>query len=474
MSRINTNIESIRSLGRLNRNQSELALRLERLSTGFRINRGKDDPAGLIASETLRSEIRGIQQATKNSQRVINVLSVTEGALDEVSALVLELRDLVASTANESALSPDEVNANQLQIDNIINAINRVANTTEFAGRKLLNGTLGYALSGQATSQISDVNMFAARLPDNGTVSVAVAVTASAEQAQLAFNNGAATPLSGTSVVELTGSLGTAQITLTSGLTLSEAVTNINQFTSQTGVTASLSGSSGIVLNSVKFGDDEFVTVRSLQGNFIASAGTQTQDFGIDPTVLVNGQQASADGLEIALRTSILDVEMTLTSSFAQQTAASSSYLITGGGAKFQISPSIEGAGKVDLGIPTVATTNLGNSTDGFLSSLGSGGTNDMASGRFSSAELIINDSINQIAVFRGRLGAFQRYVVETNMNSMQVALENVTASESIIRDADIAEEVSKLTRAQILVQSSFQTLAIANQNPQNVLQLLG
>jgi flagellin len=124
--------------------------------------------------------------------------------------------------------------------------------------------------------------------------------------------------------------------------------------------------------------------------------------------------------------------------------------------------------------MPAVSPGNLGNNTDGFLSSLASGQANDLASGNLAASERIINAAVDQIAGFRGRLGAFQKYVVETNLDSMQVALENVTAAESSIRDADMAEEVSKLTRAQVLVQSSLQVLALANQIPQNVVQLLG
>ena len=101
MSRINTNISSIQSIHRLIANQQDLATRLERLSTGLRINRGKDDPAGLIASESLRSELVGINQAIENSSRAINVLSVADAALNEVSALLLEIRGLVNASANE-------------------------------------------------------------------------------------------------------------------------------------------------------------------------------------------------------------------------------------------------------------------------------------------------------------------------------------------------------------------------------------
>ena len=140
MSRINTNIEALVALGRLRGNQNDLSIRLERLATGLRINRGKDDPAGLIVSETLRKEYRSIEQAINNSTRAINFVSTAEGALSEVSSLLLDLRTLIQSTANSGALSVEEVQANQQEIDAILSSIDRISNTTQFAGEKLLNG----------------------------------------------------------------------------------------------------------------------------------------------------------------------------------------------------------------------------------------------------------------------------------------------------------------------------------------------
>ena len=125
MSRINTNIASLQGINRLTRNNADLALRLQRLSTGLRINTGKDAPAGLIASETLRSEIAGINQAIDNSNRATNVLNTAEGALGEVAALLLEVQSLTSGAANTGALSKEEVAANQLQVDSILNSINR-------------------------------------------------------------------------------------------------------------------------------------------------------------------------------------------------------------------------------------------------------------------------------------------------------------------------------------------------------------
>src|SRR5438093_3854807 len=178
MSRINTNISSLQAIHTLTKNQTDLSTRLQRLSTGLRINSGKDAPAGLIASETLRSEISGIHQAIDNSTRAGNVINTAEGSLSEVSSLLLEVQGLTNQAANTGALSPDEIKANQLQVDAILNSVNRIANTTQFNGVKLLNGTLDYSTSGVNANHIAVTNINAARVPDNGQTNVTVQVTA--------------------------------------------------------------------------------------------------------------------------------------------------------------------------------------------------------------------------------------------------------------------------------------------------------
>src|ERR1043166_1137354 len=151
MSRINTNVSALQATTKLINNQADLSKRLERLSSGLRINRGADDPAGLIASESLRSEISGISQAIDNSSRASNVISTAEGALSEVASLLLNVKSLVVEAANAGALSPDEIKSNQLQVDSAVQSITRISDTTTFAGLKLLNGGLDYITSGVAT-----------------------------------------------------------------------------------------------------------------------------------------------------------------------------------------------------------------------------------------------------------------------------------------------------------------------------------
>ena len=140
MSRINTNVASLIAQRTLSQNNANLQTSLQRLSTGLKINSGADDPAGLIASENLKAEQAGITQAINNAQRANNIIGTAEGGLNEVSSLLTQVQSLVSQTANSGGLSTDEINANQLQVDSILSTINRIAGSTSFQGKKLLNG----------------------------------------------------------------------------------------------------------------------------------------------------------------------------------------------------------------------------------------------------------------------------------------------------------------------------------------------
>jgi flagellin len=146
---------------------------------------------------------------------------------------------------------------------------------------------------------------------------------------------------------------------------------------------------------------------------------------------------------------------------------------IEGGGALFQLGPDVVPNGQYRMGIQSIATGQLGNTQVGRLSELGRDGSYSLVGGNYQQAQKIVAVAVQQVATLRGRLGGFQKNQLETNINSQQIALENVKASESAIRDADYATETAAMTRAQILVQSTTQILAMANQQPQNVLTLL-
>jgi len=197
MTRINTNVSSLVAQNRLNANNTDLQTSLTRLSTGLRINTGKDDPAGLIASEALRSDITGINKAISNTQRANQIIATADSALGQVSSLLNDIRGLVVEAANSGALSDDEIAANQLQVDSSLEAINRIAQTTTFQGRKLLDGSLDFVTSLGAVSSVTDSQIDQANLGATGSVNVDVEITTAATQATLtsassAFSSAAA------------------------------------------------------------------------------------------------------------------------------------------------------------------------------------------------------------------------------------------------------------------------------------------
>ncbi len=479
MSRINHNISSLQAMHRLNTNQSDLSTRLERLSSGLRINRGKDDPAGLIASENLRAEISGINAALENSTRANNVISTAEGALNEVSALLLEIRGLVTTSANTGGLADEERQANQMQVDSILQSIDRISNTTQFNGKKLLDGSLEYTLENVLPADLDEVRLYSARPPESGSLPVVVQVITSAQFAQLKFS-GAALPATSAASIRVTGARGSEVFSFNGGTTASAMAATINGFRDMLGISATVSATNGaFYFNSIDYGSAAFVKVENI-GTYQFKVKTATSlpntsltDYGVDAAVKVNGQDATVDGLHAVVKNNSIDVELLLSSDFGTQTALNTKFDVTGGGAVFQLSPTVNRQGQASLGIFSVSTGTLGNHDVGYLSSLGTGNTNSLETTDSVTAQRIVERAITQVSVQRGRLGAFQKNTVETNVNSLNVALENVTASESAIRDTDFAQETANMTRSQILVQATTTVLKLANTAPQNVLSLL-
>ena len=525
MTRINTNVTSLVGQRVLGQNNNDLGVSLERLSTGLRINRGADDPAGLIASQNLRSEIAGLDQAIKNAERADQVVNIAEGGLNEVSALLNELQGLIVESANTGGLSTEERNANQLQIDSILQTIDRVASATSFQGLKLLNGNLDYATA-NVSAQVADFKVNGAKLDFGETLDVDVIISQSAQLGGLLLSFGGGNiDLGGTGAsdganevftIEVAGSQGARELSFSSGTTLAGVRDSINTFTDVTGVSARVSGSQ-LVLNSAKFGSEEFVSVKIVNDGNIdvgsnegiyglnsantnaVNAADQTlfntngarngiSDFGQDVGATINGVRATTSGKIARIDTDFLNVEINLeydTAGSAPNAAilgALSAFTITGGGADFQLSSKVNIAGKVGIGIGNVAVRELGRiekDVSGarqvyFLSDLSTGQDLSVVTGDTAAAQQAVETAIREVSGLRGRLGAFQKNVIGATIRSTGVSLENTTAAESVVRDADFAEETAELTRSQILVQSTTQILGIANSQPQAALSLLG
>jgi len=465
MTRINTNIPALTAQHDLVRAQRDLTTSLRRLSSGIRINSASEDPAGLIISELLRAEMASINRAISNTQRAVNIVATTEGALNEVNSLLVDIREKVVEAASTGALSEEEINANQLQIDSAVRSISRIANSTSFGGRTLLNGTLDYVYSGIDGSNVADATVYAAQFAGNSNIKVVVDVTSTASAAKIAYAN-SALGASGASF-EIAGTKGSEVLTFGASASTSAMVFAINTVTDVTGVSASLSGNA-LVLSSDEVGSDEFVSVDVLSGSFTTTA---QRDEGADADATVNGAAVDAQGNDLLVNQLNLQATIDIDSGAA---VGASTFYITGGGALFQIGQDVGFGGQYNIGIQSVNPARLGRTGVGYLNQIATGGTYSLDNDGAAQAQKIVDEAILAITTLRGRLGALQRNTFETNINSLRVALENVTSAESDIRDTDFAKETAAMTRAQILVSAGTSILQTANTIPQNVLALLG
>ncbi len=675
MTRINTNVSSLVAQNTLSRSNADLEQSLTRLSTGLRINSGKDDPAGLIASEALRADMTSIEKAISNSTRANLLIGTADSALGQVSGLLNDIRGLVVEASNVGTLSDAQIEANQLQVDSSLEAINRIAQTTTFQGRRLLDGSLAFNTTTNTVATISDVQIDQANLGATGQVGVQVDISAAATVAEISNTDGftgATTAQSditlsaGTTIANTAGdgyvninalTLGDAvgvtvdynetggavsvdydgskitvngtfasltttdianainadtdtsaifnasttgtttvstaatgkgtlaadviqlqaqstgadyngvRITVTSGTgntasydsaqntlaiqidnsgsqttaalaaaidtaldgdfdaavtttssgvvdasveavdqtqntgstggnvlkdelvlsvggsigrevfnfdadaSVNQVVAAINLVSDATGVVAS-QDSGSLVLNSVEYGtrgvvDTEVISEGSA-GAFEASwVGGNSRATGTDIQATVNGVSANGDGNTLSINTSTLDLAITVDDG----SSTNFDFDITGGGALFQLGPDVVSNQQARMGIQSLNTAKMGGAS-GRLYELASGGDKALAADP-SAAFRVVSEVIGKVSTLRGRLGAFQRTTVETNIASLSDTLINLTDAESAVRDADFAKESSELTRAQILVQSGTSVLGIANSTPQSVLSLL-
>jgi flagellin len=473
MSRINTNVSSLIAQHKLARSNDQMSVHLQRLSTGLRINRGADDPAGLIVSERLRSELKGLTQAIDNSERASSVISTTEGYLAEVADLLNSIASLIVNSANTGGVSKEEIAANQLQIDSAIESITRISNTASFAGLQLLNGSLAYVTSGIDTTELNGVTVHGVQFGTYSSVPVAVEVIQSAQTGRL-FLSAISGSLVSSVTLEIAGNTGVQTMSFVSGTPLSAVLAAVNTVRDTTGMWFSSTG----------YGSNSFVSVRRIGDSFpgfqtyLSQGGTATQrDTGRDVGAVINGALATGDGTRVSLNTPALAVDLDLSIPFSTTIGAPSTFSIVAGGATFQLGPALTTTQQVGIGIQSVAASRVGGtSLDSgrfFLESIKSGQPNSLLAGRTREANAILNSAITEISSMRGRLGAFERNTLQTNARSLQIGLENIMSSESKIRDADFAVETAALSRAQILQQAGTSVLATANASAQGVLRLL-
>ncbi|MGA2066435.1 MAG: flagellin [Thermoguttaceae bacterium] len=283
-------------------------------------------------------------------------------------------------------------------------------------------------------------------------------------------SGGVDTGLASASTFELSGNNGSQTFNFAAGTTITAMESAINLATPATGVTATIGGGgTELQLKSSGYGSSAFVNVNQISGteNFTLAddVTAATRASGTDAVGTVNGTALTANGQAVSLNTATLSLS-------ANATATGTwTFSVQGGGALFQIGPDVEGSQQVQIGIPSVDTGSLGG-TAGRLYELGSGQTASLASNP-GLADQIVSAAINQVSSLQGRLGAFEKDTLDSNVQNLTDTVQNLTSAQSNIQDADFAAESANLTRAQVLSQSATAVLAIANQTPQNVLTLL-
>ncbi len=486
-----TNTNTIQLLNILNRNSAAQSTSMRQLTTGKRINVGKDDPAGMIALENLNAELRAVGASLTNNQRTDSMLTVADSAIGEISSLLGEIETLVMSSTSDANLTKSEIAANQSQIDDALTAIDRIVSTTNFNGKKLIDGSFTIQTAGVAgNSYLSNLRVFSRSQSTSDTV-LTVNRVASAQVATGTFasmGGASTTRTSGSTQVVIQGSLGTATITIASAQTQAQVVSTINLAKSQTGVSA-IQVAGSVSLNSTAYGTDAFVSVEVLSGGYINSTyGTATSDgstandiqnvsktSGVDANITINGQNTAGDGLDIAYSANGTSMEFTLGTAFGTgNTGATTSTSFTvkaSGGATFQLGTTA--STRQTIGLNSLGTHMLagGNGTQR-LSELRSGEAADLNTDP-ASALSAVRDAIGEVASIRGRLGGFQKFQVGASIASLQAAQDGLNSAASIIGDTDYAVATANLNRETVLIQYGIQLLGVVNQQAGQILSLL-
>jgi flagellin len=456
------NVTTLSLLNILNRTSQAQQDVTNRLATGHKINRGADDPAGLLAITSLDSELTAVNAGIQSNQRTDALLGVADGALGQIGSLLDDIQRLANESANSAGLTADELAANQAQIDDAIGSIDRIVSNTQFNGRKLLDGSLAINTTVGTAGAITDVKVYSRTAGGDDT-------TLTVERASAASNavvtSVMTTSTSADTTFSVQGQLGTAVITALSTENVSSVAYKINQATAQTGVSAVVSGTD-LNLYSAEKGADAFVRTKLIEGSGV----TDDSDYGTDAVVTVNGQQTAVDGDHVAYTANGISVSFELGSLTSTVVLTIKGDSDGNSGATFQLGTN--SGTRATLGLDGAYSSQLGNATDGYLKSLVSGGANSLLDDP-AQAATVARAAATQVATLRGRVGGFQKFQVRTSLDNLNNTKEALEKAKSVINDVDYAAETAELNRQNILMQSAISLLGVAAQQSSQVLSLL-
>jgi flagellin len=488
---INTNVASLTAQRNLGASQSSLNTSIQRLSSGLRINSAKDDAAGLAISERFTSQIKGLNQAVRNANDGISLAQTAEGALKASGDILQRVRELAVQSANASNSAGDR-QALQQEVSQLVSELDRISQTTEFNGQKLLDGTFGtqqFQVGANANQTItaSTANLRTSVYGNNQNVSSAGAGVSAAASATAAPANGVTS-----GAVSISGSLGTATLNVASSSSAKTIADQINAVKANSGVTATartqvelnIAATAGSYTLSLK-GDN--TTAQNVSFTLTSTSGADR----LSAAVSAINDQSAKTGVTASLNSSGDRVILTNASGndiVVGDTAVQNAGTTTV--TKLQADGSAV-TGAVTLAADTTAdfTTASGyitlDSDKSFAvtsasNALTTGGSSlqkvsDLDVTTFSKATdalKTVDSALSFINGERAKLGALQSRF-ETSISNLQVTSENLSASRSRILDADFAAETANLSRSQILQQAGTAMVAQANQLPQGVLALL-
>ena len=479
---INTNVMSLNAQRNLSTSGNQLATSLQRLSSGLRINRAKDDAAGLAISDRMTTQISGLNQATRNANDGISLAQTTEGALQEVTNNLQRIRELAVQSANATNSDSDR-NALDQEVQQRIAEIDRIASQTSFNGRKVLDGSFGGAtfqvganvgetISLSLTSSVK-ATAIGQVATSTGSVDLSTLFTGGSGGTAGTYTSGAITMASsdfsgvGNDITfTVATSAGTDTVTLNQDYSgdadvAAGMIADINTALTNSGVTASMGAGNSIVFTDAVNGGT--VTIGGADAAFVTTGGTSAPgnadtggtltvgqfDIGVGAATAVNvaGTYSTAQEFADAINSSAVGVYASIDST--NHLVLSSSEALT-----------LAGAGATATGNASAALAGSLNVQD-VLSVAGA-----------NSAIQSVDAALTSVSTLRSTLGAIQNRFQST-INSLSAVSENLAASRSRILDTDFASETAALTRAQILQQAGTAMVAQANQVPQNVLSLL-
>ena len=473
--RIQHNITALNAHRNLTSNNSAVTKNLEKLSSGYRINRAGDDAAGLAISEKMRSQITGLQTAQKNAEDGVSLVQTAEGALTEVHSMLNRMVELATQSAN-GTYSKENREEMQKEINALRDEIDRISDTANFNGTKLFGGSDAKAQMFTATGTINGTTL--AGQTQNGTQTVTEVVWTAGTQ------NGSKNASFTFTVTDEEGSTHdfTVNVDLSGGHTAADVVTQLNKDdTLKTyGITVAENGGKITFTSEDKGPDAAYVSAVSFNkgtdgkadqaiGAVTPTKGKyegQTYNFSTikaDDKITVNGKEYTdfkdfaelktlleADGIEV------IDQGGNQQSVMLRENLKEKSTNVS-----LHVGESSDDANTIEVKIKAMSAKSLNLDDIDITNVKGAKAAIDT-----------INSAIDTVSSIRSDLGALQNRLEHT-INNLGVQNENITAAESRIRDVDMAKEMMAYTKNNILVQSSQAMLAQANQVPQGVLQLL-